>query len=86
MLFIRKRLVDFKTYSEPREMLFIAGLHPQINDLKDAIIKFEGLDIDLNEIELVKYFPQEFEWLYISDSYIEAEKKKGKKKSTKPHD
>ena len=67
-------------------MLFIAGQYPQINDLKDAIMKFEGLDLDLQEIELVKYSPHEFEWLYISQEYIESEnekKKTGKKRNGK---
>ena len=86
ILFIRKRIVDYRSYSEPREMLFIANQYPQIDDLKAAILQFEGLDLDLQELELVKYFPQEFEWLYISQEYIESEnekKKTGKKKNKK---
>lgn len=86
VLFIRKRIVEFKSYSEPREMLFIGGEYPQINELKDAIIKFEGLDLDLQEIDLVVYNPYEFDWMYVSQEELIAEnakKKTGKKKNAK---
>ena len=84
VLIIRKRLVDLKTYGEPKELIFKAGTCPTIDELKTAITKAEGLDLDLQEIELAKYFPHEFEWLFISEAYMEAESNKKKKTSKGP--
>ena len=86
VLIVRKRIVEAKIYGEPKELIFKAGPSPTINDLKTAITKAEGLDIELQEIELAKYFPHEFEWLFMSEEYMEAEsitKKKGIKGSKK---
>lgn len=79
VLLVRKRMVETKTYDEPRELVFSAGQAPQINELKQAIISLEELDVDLPEIELAKYFPHEFEWFYVSKEYMEAVNKKKKK-------
>lgn len=87
VVFVRKRQVDTRTYGEAREMIFEAGQYPTIEDLKEAIIKFEGLDIGPDEIDLAKYFPQDFRWLHMTketiDEHARKKKKKGGKKGAK---
>ena len=85
VLLLRKRQVDSKIYSRAEEFIWEAGKEPTIEDLKKAVIAFKGLEGGIEGVELAKYVPHEFQWLYVSKEVIEREResKKGKKGGNK---
>ena len=81
VLLVRKRDVDEKKYGEAVELVFNAGTTPQINDLKQAIIDLQKLEVDVDKIDLAKRFPQRFEWFFLTPELVKAKNqpKKGSK-------
>ena len=79
MLLVRKRLVESRTYDTHQEIVFRAGNHPTVNELKQAVIDGAGIDVDVEELELAKFFSYDFEWRYISKELAQNPSKGGKK-------
>ena len=69
--------MDYQTYTANEEFVWEdAPKEPTINDLKNAIIKFKGLEIGPEGMECAIYITHAFEWLPFTKELIVAERKK----------
>lgn len=41
---------------------------PKIVDLKKAILEFKRLEVPLDELRIIKYYIQDFEWIEYSEN------------------
>ena len=79
----RKRNVETRSYEDYVEKIFRASKEPKIKELKNCLIDALQLNCSVEEIELAKYIPYEFNWLHLHLKHFEEagkRKKAGKKK------
>jgi len=84
---LKKRLVEYQTYTKNEEWVWDAPEVPTIDDLKKAIIEHKSLNVGVEGIAIAVYIPNEFQWLQFTREWIEdywkanrAKKSKNKKR------
>ncbi|CAD8204134.1 unnamed protein product [Paramecium pentaurelia] len=80
LLLIKQRDPINKVYIKPQEFIFKTSKTPTLNDLKEQIQNFIGIE-EGNEIQLAKFIIYEFQWLHINPNGLQKQqqgKSKGK--------
>ncbi|EAR90666.1 ubiquitin carboxy-terminal hydrolase (macronuclear) [Tetrahymena thermophila SB210] len=83
-LILRKRNCKAKTYEGNTEFIYKSSKKPTVDELKQQIGTSLGL-ADMNQFEIVKYFPYEFCWKVISNKEYDNLKETKKKQDQKSH-
>lgn len=81
VLLMKKRLVEYRTYTNYEEFVFDCSKAPTVEEFKKAVIAFKGLDIGIEGIELAKYEPDEFKWMHVNKESCDEERLRKKKKA-----
>ncbi|CAK64552.1 unnamed protein product (macronuclear) [Paramecium tetraurelia] len=85
LLLIKERDPLNKVYIKQQEFVFKVSKTPTLNELKEQIQKFVGIE-EGAELQLAKFIIQEFQWLHIDSNALQKQaqgKNKGKGKQGK---
>lgn len=81
MLILKKRNLERRLYEGNVELIWEAGKQPQMEELAAAVKKKLGFE-ETESLRIAKYVHYDFEWIEISEKYIEKylKSKAGNKK------